>query len=163
MLGTKIYKNNKEQMKGYPKTAQWCNKNGATIEDKGDYYEAVALPLTTLDEVKESVLADAKASFAARRDAVRWVNRYGFDCAPEDITNFMAAYTPLLVAGEGSTQYKVWLTEQTKGIVTLTLEDMTKVYHSVRSSQLEAYVWYEGVKAQIMAVQTIEELDAVTW
>ena len=162
MIGTKLYKG-QYASREYAEAAQWCNKNGATIEDKGDYYEVVALPLPTLDEVKESVLADAKASFAARRDAVRWVNGYGFDCAPEDITNFMAAYTPLLVAGAGSTQYKVWLTEDTKGIVTLTLDDMTEVYRSVRESQLAAYAWYEAVKAQIAASQTAEELQAVAW
>ena len=41
MIGTKLYKNNKEDMKQYTKTAQWCNKNNAHIEDKGEYYEVV--------------------------------------------------------------------------------------------------------------------------
>ena len=110
---------------------------------------------------KEDALARLKTAFAEKRDAIRWVDGYGYDCAAEDITNFMAAYTPLLVQGAGTTAYKVWLTEQTKGIVTLTLEDMTKVYGTVRTSQLEAYAWYETVKAQLDSAQTEEELTAL--
>jgi hypothetical protein len=162
MISTRLYKD-RYTAKEYADLAVWCNQNGAYIADAGDCYEVVAMPAPTLDEAKASLLADAKASFAAHRDAVRWVNGYGFDCAPEDITNFMAAYTPLLVAGAGSTQYKVWLTEDTKGIVTLSLADMIEVYETVRASQLDAYAWYENVKAQIAAAQTAEELQAIAW
>lgn len=157
MIGKKLYNTGIE----YAKTAIWCNNNGAVIENKGDYYEVVALPLPTLDEVKAGLLRKIQQVFVEKRDAIRWVNGYGFDCAPEDITNFMAAYTPLLVAGTGATQYKVWLTEDTKGIVTLTLDDMKEVYQSVRESQLGAYAWYENVKAQIAVAQTAEELQAI--
>ena len=41
MTGTKLYKKT-DDMKRYSKTAMWCNTNNAHIEDKGDYYEAVA-------------------------------------------------------------------------------------------------------------------------
>lgn len=174
MLGTTIRKKYSTDETGTPYYAgydenqylvcsAWCNQNNATIVDQGDYYEVVALPAPTLDQLKANALAKAQQTFAVHRDAIRWVNGYGFDCAPEDITNFMAAYTPLLVAGGGSTQYKVWITEDTKGIVTLTLDDMTNVYHSVRKSQLAAYAWYETVKAQIAASQTAEELQEVAW
>lgn len=160
MIGKKIYKTNVDDI-DYFNTAVWCNENNATITDNGDYYEVTALPSPTLDEVKADILLKAQQTFAIKRDAIRWVNGYGFDCAADDITNFMAAYTPLLVAGEGSAQYKVWLTEETKGIVTLTLDDMTSVYNTVRASQLEAYAWYETVKAQIEAAGTQEELNAI--
>lgn len=39
MIGTKLYKNNKEDMARYTDTAIWCNSNNAHIEDKGSYYE----------------------------------------------------------------------------------------------------------------------------
>ena len=38
--------------KSYAELAVWCNENHATIEDKGEYYEAVALSEVTLDELK---------------------------------------------------------------------------------------------------------------
>ena len=41
MIGTKIYKPIDEEK--YSKVAEWCNKNNATIEDKGEYYEVVAI------------------------------------------------------------------------------------------------------------------------
>lgn len=41
MIGTKLYKNNKDDMAQYTATAQWCNVNNAHIEDKGKYYEVV--------------------------------------------------------------------------------------------------------------------------
>ena len=56
MLGTKIYKN---AMKNYAATAAWCNANNATIEDKGEYYEVVALPepAPTADEIQAALTA----------------------------------------------------------------------------------------------------------
>ncbi len=160
MIGTKLHKNDLDNER-YALAAVWCNENGAAIKDKGNYYEITRLPAPTLDEQKNEALARAQLAFAARRDAIRWVNGYGYDCAPDDITNFMAAYTPLLVAGTGTTQYKVWLTETEKGIVTLTLADMTKVYETVRTSQLEAYAWYETIKTQLSNAQTTDELTAI--
>ena len=53
MLGTKLYKGqytNKE----YADLAVWCNQAGnLTIEDKGEYYECVAIPGPSLDELKK--------------------------------------------------------------------------------------------------------------
>lgn len=160
MISTRLYKD-RYTAKEYADLAVWCNQNGAVIADKGDYYEAAALPAPTLAERRSRALAMAQTAFAARRDAVRWVGGYGFDCAPEDITNFMAAYTPLLVAGAGSTQYKVWLTDSAKGIVTLTLDEMTAVYREVRASQLEAYAWYERTRKAIEAADSADALAAV--
>lgn len=107
--------------------------------------------------------------FASRRDAVRWINlpsgnRYGFDCAVEDISNFMAAYTPLLIAGSGETGYKVWKSETEKGLVILTFADMQAAYTYVRESQLSAYTWLASSQAKINAVTEAdgkEKLQAV--
>ena len=109
------------------------------------------------------------AEFANRRDAVRWINlpsgnRYGFDCAVEDISNFMAAYTPLLIAGSGETGYKVWKSETEKGLVILPFADMQAAYTYVRESQLSAYAWLASSQAKINAVtetDSKEKLQAV--
>ena len=110
---------------------------------------------------KEEALIRAQETFAARRDRIRYVDGYGYDCAAEDITNSMAAYTPLLVAGAGTTQYKVHLPDGKKGIVTLSENTMTRVYSAVRTSQFEDYAWYETVRAQLNAAQTKDELAAI--
>lgn len=114
---------------------------------------------------KERYIKAAGAEFAKRRDAIRFIDvggvTYGFDCASDDITNFMAAYTPLLLAGKGTVFYKVWLTDSTKGIVELNAEQMTAVYADVRAGQFTAYAWYEEVKARIEAATTVEELNSI--
>jgi hypothetical protein len=117
------------------------------------------------DYAKNRYINAAGAEFAKRRDAIRFLDvdgvTYGFDCASDDITNFMAAYTPLLFAGKGTVFYKVWLTDSTKGIVELNAEQMTAVYADVRSGQMAAYAWYEEVKARIEAATTVEELNSI--
>ena len=52
MIGTKLYKNNKDDMAQYTETAIWCNANNAHIEDKGEYYEVCenVTPEPTTDE-----------------------------------------------------------------------------------------------------------------
>lgn len=64
MIGTKFGKPLVDP-EGYFKAAQWCNEQGtATIEDKGDYYEVVAIPEPTPEEIEAQELAEAKADRA---------------------------------------------------------------------------------------------------
>lgn len=49
MIGTTLYKTN-IGIEEYEKTAEWCNKNNATIVDKGDYYEVVTVDNNTTTE-----------------------------------------------------------------------------------------------------------------
>lgn len=112
------------------------------------------------DYAKNRYINAAGAEFANRRDEVRWIEiagvTYGFDCAPEDITNFMAAYTPIMVKQDGETGYKVWLDKDKKGLVMLNYAGMKKAYDTVRSSQLAAYAWYEDIKSKLLAVTEVE-------
>lgn len=129
----------------------------------GDIYTDIA----PLEYQKKYRIKEAGVLFAQKRDAIRFIDlpsgkNYGFDCASEDITNFMAAYTPLMVEKSGSAGYKVWLNQTTKGLVTLDYADMKFTYDTVRTSQLEAYTWYEAIKVQINACTTKEELDNIT-
>ena len=124
-------------------------------------------PEQTLEELKAAKIKEAGTLFAQKRDTIRFIDlpsgkNYGFDCASEDITNFMAAYTPLMIEKSGGTGYKVWLNQTNKGLVTLDYADMKFVYDTVRTSQLEAYTWYEAIKVQINACTTKEELDNIT-
>lgn len=50
MIGKKLYKNNADDMAQYTDTAIWCNSNNAMIEDKGEYYEVVAIPAPSKEE-----------------------------------------------------------------------------------------------------------------
>lgn len=107
--------------------------------------------------LRERLLESLRLEFVKRRDAVRFMNlpsgnRYGFDCAPEDITNFMASYTPLLVAQSGSTGYNVWLDDEEKNFVILDYADFAFCYKYVSDSQKQDYVWYKSSKEKLLAV-----------
>lgn len=60
MIGTKLYKNNPDDMAQYTATAQWCNANNAHIEDKGLYYEVCenVVPEPTTEEKLAMLDAD---------------------------------------------------------------------------------------------------------
>ena len=53
--------------KSYAELAVWCNGNHAIIEDKGEYYEAVALPEKTLDELKEQAVNQLWRNYKAHQ------------------------------------------------------------------------------------------------
>lgn len=63
MLGQKLYKNNAEAMDIYPSVAEWCNNNNAHIEDKGEYYEVVAV--APYVSTKEEQVTQLKAELAS--------------------------------------------------------------------------------------------------
>ena len=63
MIGFKFEKPVKDGKK-YAELASWCNSNNAFIEDKGDYFEVVAIPEPTQEELDAQALAQAKAERA---------------------------------------------------------------------------------------------------
>ena len=69
MIGTKFEKPLID-LDAYSQAAQWCNENKATIEDKGEYYEVVALPAPTEEELAEQALAQAKQERAEAVEAL---------------------------------------------------------------------------------------------
>ena len=65
MLGTKLYKNNDDDMTRYTECAIACNEaENLTIEDKGEYYEVVAIPpyVPTAEEIQK-MLTDGVQSY----------------------------------------------------------------------------------------------------
>lgn len=65
MIGTKFFKENFDG-KNYADAAKWCNANGATIEDKGEYYEVVEIPAQTFNEFKTIKLTQIDEWTAAK-------------------------------------------------------------------------------------------------
>jgi hypothetical protein len=51
MIGKIIHKNNEAEMAEYTEAAIWCNANNAMIEDKDEYYEVVAIPAPSKEEM----------------------------------------------------------------------------------------------------------------
>lgn len=67
MIGKKINKplETQEQFDEYSKTAEWCNNNNATIEDKGEYYEVVEIAPPTQEELNAMEIERLKAELSA--------------------------------------------------------------------------------------------------
>ena len=84
MLGTKLYKG-KYTNKEYADLAVWCNTNNATIEDKGDYYECVAIPpyIPTEKEIQEQL----------ERGIEAWMNTVVAERDYDSIDTCIARYT----------------------------------------------------------------------
>ena len=113
--------------------------------------------------MKEEKHRDAGSTFAKKRDAIQRIaisdgNTYGFDCANEDITNFMAAWEAAKI--DGSTPYKVWAAEGKKMIM-MQVADFETVFKAVRDAQLATYAWYGAIDAKIQAATTKAELAEI--
>lgn len=64
MIGTRLQKPI-ENVEDYAVLARWCNENQtATLEEFDDYYEVVAKPEPTAEELAEQALAQSKAERA---------------------------------------------------------------------------------------------------
>ena len=137
-----------------------------TAENERVYYPWCALweqytEQEPLEYARQRYLNMVGAEFANKRDAIRKINitgkTYGFDCASEDIVNFMASWQAAKT--DGKTMYKVWLDDKTKGLVMLTVADFELVFNTVRGSQYEAYGWYNEMSAKIKTAQSVQEME----
>ena len=124
-------------------------------------------------KLKSIIVNKLGEKFAKKRDEIRWIGNYGYDCANEDITNFLASYIKLnndynewKVTNEGEepiTYYKVYISKEplTKGVVPLTFEKMDQVYSEVRNSQFAAYAWLETEKTKLDSINSYDQLKDI--
>ena len=85
MIGTKIYKNNEEEMEKYTSVALWCRENGAIIEEHEEYYECVELPVHVPTE--EEIQAQLEQGIEA------WMNTVVAERHYDSIDTCIARYT----------------------------------------------------------------------
>lgn len=143
-----------------------------TVKDIVDHYNENDSEY--FKKARDIAIFKTGAMFAKKRDEIRWVNGYGFDCANEDITNFLASYIKLKddytqwvangsQGNEPATYYKVYVDPETmaKTVVPLTLTAFNQVYEVVRTSQFGAYAWLETVRAAINNTHNFTDLAQV--
>ena len=155
MLGTKIYKTD---MSNYTECAIWCNQNKATIEDKGDYYEVVTLPLPTLEEIKQHKIAELKAQRdEAEVEPIEYKGYlYDYDEKARDRIN--AAIIALDLQGEGASLD--WTTADNQD-VKVTADDLRMVIAAVAVRSNALHTAYRAAKAKVEAAVTADEVRAV--
>lgn len=155
MLGTKIYKTD---MSNYTDCAVWCNQNKATIEDRGDYYEVVTLPLPTLEEIKAAKIAELKAQRDSKEvEPITYNgNRYDYDDKARDRIN--AAIIALSLQGEGASID--WTTADNQD-VKVTVYDLRAIVAAVAVRSNLLHVAYRKAKARVEAAGSADEVNAV--
>lgn len=156
MLGTKFEKPlPDEKLSAYAEAAAWCNANGATIEDKGDYYEVVALPEPTVDEVREQKLSQLNSIFDAwRSDGATLISSLGFEADADE-----KAYTDvngLVTLGQSAT----FMDAHNEPHV-LTIEQLTTLQRELIQSGNCAYQTKWSYRNSINSATTVAELDAI--
>lgn len=155
MLGTKIYKTD---MSNYTECAIWCNANNATIEDKGEYYEVVALPLPTLWEFKQRKIAELKAERDAREVEPITYNSNSYDYDDKARERINAAIIALDVQGADAS---IDWTTADNADVRVTANDLRMVIASVAVRSNALHIAYRKAKAQVETAGSAEEVNAV--
>lgn len=155
MLGTKIYKTD---MSNYTDCAVWCNANNATIEDKGEYYEVVALPLSTLEEFKAAKITELKYQRdTAEVEPINYKG-YSFDYDSKARDRISAAIIALELQGAGADI--AWTTADNQD-VSVTAADLRAIVAAVAVRSNALHVKYRKTKAQVEAAGSAEEVNAV--
>ena len=155
MIGTAFYKNNLDDT-AYALAALWCNENGATIEDKGDYFEVVEIPAPTLAEVKKKKIAHLKNERDALEVEDITVNGNTFDYddkARERINN-------AIIALQASGTSILWTLANNDSVL-VTAQDLVAVVSAVAVRSNTLHIAYRDAKAKVNAAMTAEEVNAV--
>lgn len=161
MLGTKLYKNNIDDMARYTEIAIACNQLGnLTIKDKGEYYEVVEIPKPSLEEIKQAKLVELKSM----RDTLEVEpieyngNLFDYDEKARDRIN--AAIISLELAPVGTSLS--WTTADNKE-ATVTANDLKAVIANVAIRSNELHVRYRTLKEQVNNATTVDEVNAIVW
>lgn len=156
MIGTKIYKND---MSNYTDCAVWCNKNNATIEDKGDYYEVVTLPLPTLQEIKAAKIAELKAERDNKEVEPIAYNGNSYDYDDKARERINAAIIALDVQGADAS---IDWTTATNADISVTAADLRAIVAAVAVRSNALHIAYRKAKAQVDAATTVTEVEVIT-
>ena len=156
MIGKQITKPVKDWTE-YTQTAIWCNTNKAVIEDKGDYYEVVAMPEKTLDELKTEKLAELETAFTRASQEAHCTSSVGFEIDADEIANRNIEGLVLVMQPEGTTLFRAY--DNTFHEVTREQLETMRTEIVVNSQYLYQAKW--TMEARIRAAETAEALKII--
>lgn len=158
-IGKKIQKKDID-WEEYSKAADWCNENHATIEDLGDYYEVVALPQPSLDEVKAAKIAMLKAERDRREVAPVQTSKGVFDY--DDKSRDRLAIARQALADNDRNGILSWTTADHQRVA-LNIADFAEINSMAAYRSNLLHVQYNELKKLVNACETVEEVEAITW
>ncbi len=147
----------------YAEAANWCNETGkATIEDKGDWFEVVAIPEPTFDEAKALKLAALKSAFEAAAATAHCPSSLGFEIDANDTANRnVASLIRQLIAGVIETAtFRDYNNQYHPG---LTLTDLNTIQGEIDANGSRLYAVKWAYEQQIAQAQDVEALEAITF
>lgn len=158
MIGTKFIKGQFKD-EDYAKCANWCNTNNATIEDKGDFYEVVAIPAPSLDEIKQAKINSLKST----RDTLEVEpityngNRYDYDDKARE--RMRIAQQAL---SDNNIPNQLWTTYDNTQ-VELTVRDFKNINTLAAKRSGELHIHYNTLKQEVLACTTNEDVEKIEW
>lgn len=159
MIGTRFYKGQFEDA-DYTSAAEWCNETQqATIDDMGEYYEVVALPQPTLDEIKQQKIDYLKQRRDTDEVADIMVNDgHVFDYDDKARERINAAIIALEL-----TQGTITWTLADNTDTDVTAQDLKYVIAMVAQRSNSLHIKYRQLKEQVLSAQTAEEVESIVW
>lgn len=158
MIGTRFYKG-KYKDEEYAECANWCNENQtAYIEDKGEYYECVAIPAPSLDELKQSKINELKTIRDTEEIKPISYQGYRFDYNDKARDRINAA----IIALDVSKGQIAWTTADNTEVM-VNADDLRGVIAAVALRSNELHVKYRQLKEQVEACATKEQLEKIEW
>lgn len=148
----------------YVAAARWCNESGnATIEDKGDYYEVVAIPAPSVEAVREQKLSELDSSFMDWYESGATVtSSLGFVADSDsraimDIDGLVVS----LEAQPAETRSTVAFMDAKNEAHSLTLDQLKTLRLEVIQNGQEAYAQKWALRTQIESAESVEALQAI--
>lgn len=157
MLGTKLYKGQYSDTE-YADIAVWCNANNATIEDKGEYYECVAILAPSLDELKQAKINELKTIRDTEEVKPIEYNGNLFDYDEKARDRINSAIIALDITGQSIE----WTTAYNTNVL-VTADDLRNIIAAVALRSNALHVKYRNLKEQVLACSTAEEVAEIVW
>lgn len=159
MIGTKI---NKSDFDGglYAECAVWCNANNALIEDKGDYYECIAIPALCIEALKECKIDELKAARdAAEVKPIEYGEHvYDYDSKARD----RMAVAIIALESMGADASISWTTADNDD-VKVTAADLRAISTCVANRSNALHVKYRKLKERVLQCTEAKEIETIKW
>ena len=161
-IGTKFDKTNYDGDL-YTQAARWCNETQkARIVDRGEFYEVVAIPALTFEELKAAKMTELRAAFEERVSGTIDAHDYRMQFDISDSLKMHGAIQ-LLEATGAAEGYLTLANDET--VYHVPLEVMKAVLVDMLAAYAACHARKQEIRAAINAAQTAEDLKAIsiTW
>ena len=162
MIGTKFYKpvKTEEECAAYNVAVDWCNSTQkGIIEDKGEYYEVIAVPAPSLEEVKAQKIAELKSIRDTKEVEPIQTDKGIFDYDDKSRDRLFIARQALTDAGGGEI---VWTTADNQR-VSMGIADFAAINGQAAMRSNALHVKYNELKESVKKAKTAEEVNAIQW